>query len=292
MLQQLWNGLTIGALYGLVGMGYTLLFGVLQLIFFAQGELLMLGAFAGLGMLALSAGGHLPPTVLGALVVAAGIATAVGMGVFAERVTLRPLRSAPRVLALITSMGASIVLQNVILVSIGPQTIPFPSIFPTTAWEVAGVRFSLLELVLIGLVVALAAGIRLFLHRSPTGYAIRAIAQNRDGARLMGIRVDSTIMATFVISSVLAALAGLLMASYYHVVRFDMGFVPGIKGFTVAILGGVGRVEGALIAGVFIGVAEALFAGYISSDYRDLFVFGLLVLTLLLRPQGLLGERV
>lgn len=285
MLQQIWNGITLGSLYGLIALGYTLVFGIIQVVFFAQGELSMLGAFAALLVVS-----WLGPPTLGTLVCgfAAAILVAASVGVSSERLAIRPLRRASRVLPLITSLGLSIVFQNVVMLWMGPQ--PFPFRVPEV-WRgmLLGVHLSALEIATVGLFVLCVGGLAVFL-RFPRGLAIRAVAQSAEGARLMGVSINRTLFWTFVLSSTTAAIAGVLMAAYYGVAKFDMGFVPGIKGFTIAILGGVGNIWGAAVAGLAVGVLETLFAGYVSPDYRDLLVFAILVVTLAVRPHGLFGE--
>jgi len=289
VLQQIWNGLTLGALYGLIAIGYTLIFGIIQVIFFAQGELSMLAAFAALGVLMLLAA-KLPAGAVLLLAVVAAAAVSVGSGLLAERAALRPLRSAPRVKPLITSLGVSIVFQNLIMVGVGPQPFAFVTPVSFANYSALGVHFNSLEIVILLVLAAVVVVIHILLRRHRYGIAMKAIAQSRDGARLMGIQIDRTVVVAFVLSSHTAALAGVLMALYYGIAKFDMGFMPGIKGFTIAILGGIGNIYGALLAALLIGVSESIFAGYVSSDYRDLFVFAVLVLTLIVRPQGLLGE--
>jgi branched-chain amino acid transport system permease protein len=253
----------------------------------------MIAAFAAMAAMAVVAGagtGGGSPVALLLVAILAGLGASLAVGLAAERIALRPLRSAPRIKPLIASLGVSIVLQNAIMLLAGPQPRAFTLPFPVPAWTVLGANVSLLEVGMLAAVLVCAVMLQLYLGRSRQGLAIRAIAQSVMGARLMGIRIDSTVRSAFAISSATAALAGLFMASYYGLVKFNMGFVPGIKGFAIAILGGVGNVGGAVLAGFFVGIAEVFFAGYISSDYRDLFVFALLVATLVLRPQGILGR--
>lgn len=290
LLQLLWNGLVAGALYGLVAVGYTLVFGIIRVVFFAQGELSMVAAFMGLAVFT-AFGGSTEPTlwVVGVASVA-GIVASVTGGLLAERICLRPIKSAPAVKSLITSLGASIVLQNVVLLTVGAHPIPFP-VISTSQIDVLGTRFGVFEITTVVVFFVVVSIIHLFLQHHRFGLAIRAVAQSREGARLMGISPDKAIVATFVLAGVTAGIAGLFMASYTGVIRFNMGFVPGIKGFTVAILGGIGNVRGAAAAALLLGVTEALFAGFISSTYRDLVVFLVLVTVLALRPRGLLrGE--
>lgn len=289
MLQQLWNGLTLGAIYGFIAIGYTLIFGIIQVIFFAQGELSMLAAFAALAVLGLCSGAVSGVSAM-VLATVAGLLVSLTAGVVSWRLALRPLRAAPRIMPLITSLGVSIVLQNAIMLTWGPQPFPFRSPINFATHDVAGVHFSTLEVMILVSLGACALCLHFFLKYHRYGLAVRAIAQSPDGARLMGMSIDRAVVAAFLVSSATAAVAGIFMALYYGVVKFNMGFVPGIKGFTIAVLGGIGNLYGALVAGLLVGVAEALFAGYVSSDYRDLFVFAILVLTLVVRPQGLLGE--
>ena len=292
MLQQLVNGFTMGFIYVLIALGYTLIFGIIQVIFFAQGELSMLAAFAALGMVGLLTGyfGVSSLFLVVPVIVLSAIVISVATGVLAERLALRPLRDAPRIKPLITSLGISIILQNAVMLIVGPQNIGFPRIIDFPVWEVLGAKISILQLLIALIALAVVYILVLFTHFHPYGLAIRAIAQSPSGARLMGIEPDRVITITFMLSSSTAAVAGLAMILYYGVAQFSMGFVPGIKGFTVAILGGVGNLTGALVAGLLLGLGETLFAGYVSSDYKDFFVFALLVGTLVVRPQGLLGE--
>lgn len=293
MLQQLWNGVSVGSLYALIGIGYTLLFGILRVVFFAQGDLSMIAAFAALGVLSgLRSEEPGPALYLWlAAAVAAALVAAVLTGLASERVALRPLRDAPRVKPLITSLGVSIILQSAIMLYAGPNAFAFALPLPLARWDVLGVTVSVVELAIITIVLVLAIGVDRYLHRTPHGLALLAASQNREGARLMGIKLDHVTREAFVISSITAALAGLALAAHYGVAKFNMGFVPGIKGFTIAIIGGLGSVRGVVIAGVLLGVCEALFAGYVSSDYRDVLVFALLVMMFVIRPHGLLGPK-
>ncbi len=292
MIQLIWNGLSIGALYGLIAIGYTIIFGIIQVIFFAQGELSMLAAFAAMLLLSLlmSIGFHLNPTLIIAISFLGAIGVTVIIGVLSERTVIRPLRDAPRVKPLITSLGTSIVFQNAIMLLIGSQTFAFKFPFEIRTWDVLGVRVNIIEILMIITLCAIVVGIQAFLSKSRYGLAIRAVSQTRMGTRLMGLNINKIITTAFIVSSSIVAIAGLYSALYFWAIKFNMGFVPGIKGFTIAILGGIGDIKGAFRACFLIGIAEALFAGYISSSYRDVFVFILLITTLLLKPQGLLGE--
>ncbi len=292
MLQQLWNGITVGALYGVYALGYTLVFGVIQVIFFAQGELSMLAAFAALTIFRWW-GPDARPTVWSSVVAVAGaFMVSVSAGLLSERFAIRPLLSRPRVRCLVASLGLSIIFQNIVMLTAGPQPIPFPTLFGTAGWSVSGVRVGIMDFVTVLTLGVLVLSLGMFLKHHRVGLAIRAVAQSGQGARLMGINRDHVVALTFVLSSSIAATAGILTAGFYGVARFNMGFVPGIKGFTVAILGGVGNIYGSAAAALLLGVCEALFAGFVSSSYRDLFVFAVLILTLGLRSKGLFGEHL
>ena len=292
MIQQLWNGISMGSIYVLIAVGYTLIFGIIQVIFFAQGGLRMLAAFAALGIFVVwgKVANVYDALLLLSVVFVAGCSASIVAGLLAERIALRPLRNAPRIKPLITSLGASIVFQNAIMLSIGPQNFSIPNMISLPYCDIFGVRIGLLEILIVLAMFITVGIIQCFLSMNRYGLAIRAIAQSPTGAKLMGINPNRVISITFILSSSTAALAGIVMALYFGVVKFDMGFIPGIKGFTVAILGGIGNIPGALCAGLLLGIGEALVVGYISSDYKDLFVFALLIGTLVIRPQGLLGE--
>ena len=289
LLQNTVNGLTTGGLYACIAIGFTLIFGIVQLIYFAQCEMAMVGAFS-FAYSYLALGRILPPavSVLLALLIAAVLTALVSC--VGQRVLLQPLRNAPKVKGLIASLGLSIVLQNVVALWISPDELRFP--FQTsTRWVIHGVTITAAQLTIAASVTVVWLAVWAMLYRTSTGRTIRAVAQSPDGALLMGIRTQFVIGLTFAIAAGTAAVAGILMGFYNGTMRFDMGFLPGIKGFTVAILGGVGNIRGALLAGLCLGLAEGLFAGYISSDYRDVLAFGALIALLLIRPKGILGEK-
>jgi len=290
--QQIVNGLSIGIIYVLIAIGYTLIFGILQVIFFAQGELSMVAAFAAV-MLFNYFWGRSQNLQMIALVtmVLGGILFSVVIGLIAERISLRPIRNAPRIKALITSLGMSIVLQNIVMNGVGPQNFLFPTPINSSNVNILGLSLGYTQLIIFCMTISLIIIIDYFLKHNKYGLSISALAQSPRGAQLMGIEIDKTVRILFVISSATAAIAGISMGMSYGVVKFDMGFIPGIKGFTVAILGGIGNLYGALLAGLLLGVGEALFSGYISTDYKDLLSFLLLLSVLLVRPQGLLGGK-
>ena len=293
MTDSIVSGLTTGAIYVMIALGYTLIFGIIQVIFFAQGDISMVAAFVALGVttsLARWVHSDLSPCIVLPLALLCATAVAVGVNVVAERVALRPLRKAERIKPLITSLGVSIVLQNAVMLVVGPSSMAFPGLPAWPSWTVLGTSISLIQACLITGAIALVLLLHTFLARSRHGLAIRAAAQDDEAIRLMGIEPGRVVTWVFALAGATAAVSGFGTALYFGVLKFNMGFLPGIKGFTVAILGGVGNVRGALLAGLVLGLSESLFSTYVSSDYRDIFVFVVLVLLLALRPKGILGE--
>ena len=300
LLQQVLNGLVLGSLYALVALGYTMVYGILELINFAHGEVVMLGAMVALAVLSALAGSGLPGSaqVVLALLVAVPICMAVGFAI--ERVAYRPLRGAPRLAPLITAIGVSIVLQNVAMIIWGRQYVPFPPVIDVQVYEWGGVTVTDLQLLILVLAVLMMVALLLLVSRTRLGRAMRATAQHPEVAALMGVDVNRIISVTFVIGSALGAIAGILVSAYYGLGHYAMGFVLGLKAFTAAVLGGIGNIPGAVLGGLALGVIESLGAGYIGdltggvlgSHYQDVFAFFVLILVLVFRPSGLLGERV
>ncbi len=288
-VQTILNGLTTGSLYCCIAIGFTLIFGIIQLIYFAQCEMAMIGAFAFAGAYCV-ARPVLPPPLAILLAMAFAGLSAAGISCLGQRLLLHPIRNAPKVKGLIVSLGLSIVLQNAVLLCISPNDLPFP-VQTDQKWMLGGVAVTHSQLWVLTVSMVTWLIVWALLYRTRLGRSIRAVAQSREGALLMGIPVNRVVTITFALAAVTATIAGVLMAFYNGQMRFDMGFVPGIKGFTAAILGGVGNIRGALLAGVLLGVIEGLFAGYLSSDYKDVFAFVLLIVILLVRPHGLLGEK-
>ena len=274
-------------LYGCIAIGFTLIFGIIQLIYFAQCEMAMLGAFSFAGLYAVL--GCCPEPLRVAIAALGAPVSVAAISCLAERSLLLPVRTAPKVKGLIVSLGFSIVLQNLVLLCISSNELAFP-FQVRTKWNLGDLTITASQICVMAGALLTWAVVSLLLYQSRLGRSIRAVAQSRDGALLMGIRVNRVITITFAIAAITASVSGVLMGIYNGQMRFDMGFVPGIKGFTVAILGGVGNIKGALIAGVLLGLGEGFFAGYFASDYRDIFAFALLILILLIRPHGLLGE--
>ena len=299
-LQQVINGLTLGAVYAVVALGYTMVYGIIQLINFAHGELVMIGAMVALSAIGALAPGGLPPGAV--LLIGTGCAIPVCMlaGYAMERLAYRPLRGAPRLAPLITAIGVSIILQHLAMLVWSRNNLAFPQIIRTETYGVAGAAISNVQLAILAISLATMAGLAALVYRTRLGTAMRATAQNAQVARLMGIDVDRVIAATFVIGAALAALAGVMVGSYYGVAHYTMGSLLGLKAFAAAVLGGIGNIAGAMLGGIVLGVVEALGAGYIGdltgnvfgSNYQDVFAFFVLIAVLVLRPSGLLGERV
>jgi branched-chain amino acid transport system permease protein len=301
-LQQLINGLVLGSVYALVALGYTMVYGILELINFAHGEITMMGAMVALavtGALALAA-----PGLPGVLVLGAGLAVAIpvcmALGLLIERVAYRPLRHAPRLAPLITAIGVSIILQNLAMLIWGKQYIPFPAILPQGRHEVLGAHITDVQIAILLLTTGIMLALILIVKKTRLGRAMRATAQSRQVASLMGVDVNRVIASTFVIGSALAAVAGVMVSAYYGLAHYYMGFLLGLKAFSAAVLGGIGNLGGAMLGGLLLGLIESFGAGYIGdltggflgSHYQDVFAFFVLIAVLVFRPSGLLGARV
>jgi branched-chain amino acid transport system permease protein len=294
-LQQLINGITLGATYGLIAIGYTMVYGIIGMINFAHGDIYMIGAFISLVgfMLLATFGVTSVPLACFLVLVFAMVFTAV-YGWTVERVAYRPLRRAPRLAPLISAIGVSIFLQNFVQLSQGARVKPLqPMVHGSFKLFTDGdfqVTISYLQITIIALTVALMAGFSFMIRYTSLGRAQRAAAQDMTMASLLGINVDRTISATFVIGSMLAAVAGLMVTLYYGVIDFYIGFIVGIKAFTAAVLGGIGSLPGAMLGGKMIGLIEAFWSGYFSIEYKDVAAFSILVFVLIFRPTGLLGR--
>ena len=281
---QLLNGLTTGSVYALIALGYTMIYGILGLINFAQGEIYMCGAFVAVLLLATG-------KVNFFVAFAAGMGAAALLGLLLERVAFRPLRGSHPLVPLISAIGASIFLQSLALILFGPNDRPFPIQFEFRAVTVAGIPISTIQGTILLSALGFMVLLVLFVRFTKYGKAIQACALDRDTARLMGIPVDRMVALTFIIGSALSGAAGIMMAIYYNSTYPRMGLLPGLKAFSAAIRGGVGSLPGAIFGGLLLGVAENLGAAYLSSGYRDGIAFAILILVLLLRPQGLLKGR-
>jgi branched-chain amino acid transport system permease protein len=295
-LQQLINGLTLGAVYGLIAIGYTMVYGIIGMINFAHGEIYMIGAFVtviscvvfGLGGAGTSVAG-----LLAVLLVSVLITSLYGWSI--ERIAYRPLRNSTRLAPLISAIGMSVVLQNYVQLMQGARVKTIAPVIQG-AFELIkrddgfAVSISYLQIIILVLTTVLMMVVTLLIHRTPLGRSQRACEQDKIMAALIGINVDRTISITFVIGAALAAIAGFMVTMYYGVVDFFMGFLAGMKAFTAAVLGGIGSLPGAMLGGIIIGLIESFWAGYVNAQYKDVAVFGVLILVLLVRPNGLFGR--
>jgi branched-chain amino acid transport system permease protein len=301
-VQQVINGVVLGSLYSLIALGYTMVYGILNLINFAHGDVLMVGALTAVSMIFVLKAQF--PELPGWLLLLAGTVAAipvcVAVSLIIERVAYRPLRNAPRLAPLITAIGVSIVLQTLAMMIWGRNYISVPQLLPSEPINFLGATVTVSKLAIIVLSAIIMAGLMLLVNRTKLGRAMRATAENPRVAGLMGVNPNYVIAVTFAIGAALAAVAGVMIAATYSVAHFYMGFMPGLKAFTAAVLGGIGNIPGAMVGGLLLGLIESLGAGYIGqltggvlgSHYQDVFAFIVLCAVLILRPSGLLGERV
>jgi len=301
LIQQVINGLVLGSMYALVALGYTMVYGIINLINFAHGEILMVGALVSWSVVgALGDSGMSGWALMGIALFCAVVVCSL-LNFVIEKIAYRPLRNAPRLAPLITAMGMSLLLQTLAMIIWKPNPKAFPQVLPDVQYQIGGTAvITLTQCVILGLTVMILAGLLYLVHRTKLGRAMRATAENPRVASLMGVKPDLIISATFVIGATLAAVAGLMWAAKDGTVTHTMGFLPGLKAFTAAVLGGIGNLAGAMLGGVLLGLLEAIGAGYLGeltgdvlgSNYVDIFAFIALILVLTLRPSGLLGERV
>jgi branched-chain amino acid transport system permease protein len=302
------NGLTLGALYALIALGYSMVYGILKILNFAHGDVYMVGAFVGYGVLT-GLGGPLSPdlalTPLILLMFLAAMLASGGLGVAIERFAYRPLRDAPRIAPLISALGVSFFLQNSVLLLLGADFrtynsfvlgSPNPELFEAgplikPAFKIVGVNVQRIQLIVLLVTVGLMLVLTVMVARTRIGKAMRATAFDREGAAMMGIDVDRVIASTFFIGSVLAGAAGVMFGLLYSQVFHFMGFLAGLKGFTAAVVGGIGSIPGAMLGGLLVGLTEAYAAGYAGGRWSDLTVFSVLIVFLILRPTGLLGAK-
>ncbi len=299
-LQQIINGCVLGSMYALVALGYTMVYGIINLINFAHGEVLMVGALVSWTVLAAIADTGLPGWLMLLLSMPVAIAVCCVLNYAIEKVAYRPLRNAPRLAPLITAIGMSLLLQTIAMMIWKPNPKPFPVLLPADPIDLGGPVISVTQILILVLTAVILAGLTWLVSRTRLGRAMRATAENPRVASLMGVKPDFVISATFVIGAALAAVAGIMWGANYGTVQHAMGFIPGLKAFTAAVLGGIGNLAGAVVGALLLGLVEALGAGYLGdltggvlgSNYADIFAFVTLILVLTLRPQGLLGERV
>ncbi|HYD62585.1 MAG TPA: branched-chain amino acid ABC transporter permease [Noviherbaspirillum sp.] len=301
-IQQIINGLVLGSMYALVALGYTMVYGVLNLINFAHGDVLMIGAMMGVTILKIlqTVAPDMPGIAKLCIAIVGAIPVCVVVNIIIERVAYRRLRNAPRLAPLITAIGVSILLQTFAMMIWGRSPIPFPQVMPSEPFIIGGALISPTQVMLLLLATAAMVGLVLLVERTRMGRAMRATAENPRVAGLMGVDANKVIVLTFAIGAALAAVAGVMWGANYSSAQFAMGFVPGLKAFSAAVLGGIGNIYGAMVGGILLGLIESLGAGYIGdltggflgSHYQDIFAFIVLIIVLTLRPSGIMGERV
>jgi len=293
ILQQFINGVTVGGIYALIALGYTMVYGVLKLINFAHGDLCILGAFIGLTVLPSGIFGGLSTQVLLILAFLIAMIVVAVAGTLLDQFAYKPLRKAPRLSAVVSALGASMLIQNGIMLIWSPNVQVFPNnLLPSTTWQIGGAYLSFVQLLIIVGAFVLMAALYFFVHHTRVGTAIRATAIDQDAARLMGVNVNRVIAMVFIIGPVLGAVGGLFIGLYYRQTYFTMGWSYGLSAFIAAIIGGIGNIPGAMLGGLVLGLFNAFAAGYVSSSWQDAITFALLIAILLVRPTGLLGERV
>jgi branched-chain amino acid transport system permease protein len=307
-VQLLVNGITLGSLYGLIALGYSMVYGILKLLNFAHGDVYMIGAFTGYAVLSLLGGPLSPNIALAPLIILMFLAAMIGsglLGVVIERFAYRPLRDAPRIAPLISALGVSFFLQNSALLLFGSQFrsydsfvlgSPNPEFFepgPLTdpVFVVKNVNVQLIQVIVLATTVGLMVALTLLVAKTQLGKAMRATSYDREAAAMMGIDTDRVIASTFFIGSLLAGAAGVMFGLLFSQVFHFMGFLAGLKGFTAAVVGGIGSIPGAMLGGLLVGLAESFAAGYLGGRWADLTVFGILIVVLLVRPSGLLGTK-
>ncbi len=283
--QQMINGISLGSIYALIALGYTMVYGIIRLINFAHGDIYMLGAYIA----------YFTTTVFHMSFIPALLTAMAGsalIGVLIERAAYRPLRNAPKIAVLITAIGVSLFLEYGGMLIVSPQPRTFPALFTTVTFNMGGIIVNSQQIIILAVSLLLMVVLTFVVHRTKIGKAMRAVSYDTDAARLMGIDVDRVISVTFAIGSSLAAAAGVLVGVYYNSIDPLMGVMPGLKAFVAAVLGGIGVIPGAMAGGVILGVIEALVSGFISSTFRDAAAFGILIIILLFKPTGLMGKNV
>ncbi len=293
-LQQIINGLTVGGVYALIALGYTMVYGILEFINFAHGEIYMLGAYLSiifLGFFTIIGLTDISLTFSLLLTIPLTILFCSTYGFMTEKTAYKPIRNAPRLNPLISAIGVSIFLQNYVMLTQGATDKVFPIRFSDAGLQLMNVRITYLQAMIIAISAILMISLHLFIKKTRLGKAMRATAQDKTMAALVGINIDKIISITFVIGAGLAAIAGMMVASYYGLVNYSIGYIAGIKAFTAAVLGGIGNIPGAMIGGITLGLVESIGAAYISSEYKDAYAFIVLIIILLIRPSGIFGAK-
>jgi branched-chain amino acid transport system permease protein len=302
LLQQIINGLVLGSMYALVALGYTMVYGIINLINFAHGEVLMVGALTSWSIIVTMQESlpWMPGWVILIIAMIISCVVAAALNFVIEKVAYRPLRNSPKLAPLITAIGMSILLQTLAMIIFKPNYKPYPTLLPAVPFDVGGAVITPTQIMILGLTATSLAILMYVVNYTKLGRAMRATAENPRVAALMGVKPDSVISATFIIGAILATIAGVMYASNYGTVQHTMGFLPGLKAFTAAVFGGIGNLAGAVVGGILLGLIESIGSGYIGaltggvlgSHYSDIFAFIVLIIMLTLRPSGLLGERV
>jgi branched-chain amino acid transport system permease protein len=294
-IQQIINGLTVGAVYALIALGYTMVYGILQLINFAHGEIYMIGAYLAILFLGFfTAIGITKMSLLLSLLLTSllTILFSSAYGFAIEKIAYKPLRHAPRLSPLISAIGVSIFLQNYVMLTQGATDKVFPIRIGDEVVQFMNVGISYLQIFILIVSALLMFFLHLFIQKTRIGKTMRATAQDKIMASLVGINIDNVISVTFIIGAALAAIAGIMVSSYYGLINYSIGYIAGIKAFTAAVLGGIGNIPGAMIGGIILGLIESIGAAYISSEYKDAFAFLVLIIILLIKPSGILGRAV
>lgn len=293
LLQQIINGLTVGSVYALIALGYTMVYGILEFINFAHGEIYMIGAYLGiifLGFFTMIGLTEISPFVSIGLTIVLTVVFCAAYGFMTEKTAYKPIRNAPRLNPLISAIGVSIFLQNYVMLTQGATDKVFPLRFSDAGFQLMDISITYLQAIIIIISGLLMLFLHLFIQKTDIGKAMRATAQDKTMASLVGINVDNIISITFIIGAGLAAIAGLMVAAYYGLVNYSIGYIAGIKAFTAAVLGGIGNIPGAMIGGITLGLVESIGAAYISSEYKDAYAFIILIIILLIKPSGILGK--
>lgn len=284
-LQQMVNGVSLGSIYALIALGYTMVYGIIKLINFAHGDVYMIGAYVGFAVTTYTNLGFFPALIFSMI-------TCAILGMIIERVAYKPLRESSRIAVLITAIGVSLLLEYVMMFFVGAEVRSYPKLLSTKTFYFGNIVINTQQIYIVVTAIILMIILQFIVHKTKTGKAMRAVSIDKDAAQLMGIKVDKTISATFAIGSAFAGAAGILVGIYYNSIDPLMGMMPGLKAFIAAVFGGIGSIPGAMIGGLAIGILETLVSGYGNSMYRDAAVFAILIIILIIKPAGLLGKNV